>query len=138
MRDLGFQEDEDPFALDGQHPIAKLQFTTRAFVDWIAHRRIEPVRQGALELSCGRLSCAEQCQAQFLSTMDALFVTLFRLHCAMINTHHEYGEKTRYRDAEEHLTGGLIVGKKWNLSQHRKLCLLTTSLSLPHIDEHVN
>ena len=56
----------------------------------------------------------------------------------MINTQHEYGEKTRYRDAEDNLTGGLIVGKKWKLSQHRKLFLLTTSPSLPHIDEQVD
>ena len=46
-KELDFKEDEDPFALDDLHPAAKLKFTTRAFKDWIAHRRIEPVRQGA-------------------------------------------------------------------------------------------
>ena len=36
------------------------------------------------------------------------------------------------------MTGGLVVGKKWNLSQHRKLSLQTTSLDLPNLDERMN
>ena len=140
LRNLGFAADQNPFDLHDQHPAAKLQFTTRAFKDWVAHRRIEPVRQGAHLERIWRKAILRRTMSSSIPFHGGRLIrdALPRLHCAIINCRHEHNEKQRYQEAERVLTGGLVVGKKWNLSQHRKLSLLTTSLNLPTIDEQVN
>ena len=146
LREMNFEEDEDPFSVFDDHPAAKLQLTTRAVKDFILTHRIGPAEKGFRLAKLWKQMIIRRTPQSLIpfGTGRKIADSLPRVKASIINCSFNEKEHVWYKEKENKLTGELLVpgqGKKaakWSLAVQRKLLLLTTWIQLPWLDENQN
>lgn len=142
LQQMNFDEDEDPFVLDDDHPAAKLQITKAAVKDWILTSRINPAEKGVRLAKIWKKMVVRRTPQSRIPFGSGVRIadSLPRVKASILHCKFNDQERGKYQNLEDDLTGKLIIpgeGKKkpkWSLAIQRKLLLLTTWLDAPELD----
>ena len=140
LKEMNFEEDENPFAVPDDHPAAKLRFTAKAVKNWILRYSINAVEQGQRLSQIWKKVLIRRTHSSRIPFDAAKTIgeDLPRVQGALITCCHNDHEAELYKQAEDELLGKLIVGNqkqpKWSLGVHRKLAMLTMWTYLPDLD----
>ena len=142
LQELGFNEDDDPYALPEGHPAEKLQVTMQAYRGWVKNVS-NAIDQGFRLGKIWKRTILRRTHGSRIPFADGPFVgdEMPIVQNVVVECKHTEREAGIHKNIEDDLLGKIIIPgsgpkrkPKWSLAIHRRLQILAASTWLLEFD----